>query len=57
MKIKTLLLSVFAGLFTIVVMTGCDHGHDHDNGHSHDSANQETDKTNKKNSTTHDNID
>lgn len=57
MKFKKLFLGVIAGLFVIIVMTGCGHGHDHDNGHSHDSVNQAIDKPNKNSSTTHDKID
>jgi len=52
MKIKPLLLSIIAGLFTVVV-TGCG-SHDHDgDAHSHDSVKHEADKTN---ATTHDTI-
>ena len=57
MKLKTLSLSIFAALFLIVVMTGCDHGHDHNNEHSHDSAHHETEKTNKQSPATHNTID
>ena len=57
MNLKTLSPGIVTGLFLIVVMTGCDHGHDHNNEHSHDPSNHETEKTNKQNSTNHNIID
>lgn len=57
MQLKKLSLGIVTGFLLIVVMTGCDQGHDHNNGHSHDSSNHETEKTNKQNPTNHNTID
>ena len=57
MNLKTLSLGIVTGVFLIIVMTGCDRGHDHNNEQSHDSTHHETEKTNKQNPTNHNTID
>ncbi len=55
MRIKKWLFSLISVLFLAVIMTGCEHGHDHGNEHSHDSEKQNTEQMNT--SKTHDSID